>query len=224
MKTVCSIISKNKIFKDIPKEIIYCILNSRACFLKKINMETKMFEVSDENSLLGIVVEGVVDIICTSNSGDENIVSRFIKGMNFWYSQFAIGLNVFNCIRSVCPSKILFINVNNLILDFGIVRGYKDTIFKNIISSFKDHNLLLNIKIQIMSQKTLRDKLLTYIEFLCDAGETREVTIPFNREQLACFLNSERSSISRELSKLEGEKIIKINRNSVVLLNRDFKN
>ena len=72
-----------------------------------------------------------------------------------------------------------------------------------------------------MSQKTLRNKLITYFELLSIQNGSNEITIPFNREQLACYLGSERSSICRELTKLKEENIITINKNNVILLSHD---
>jgi len=73
-------------------------------------------------------------------------------------------------------------------------------------------------KLQIASQKTLRDKLITYLELLSMHKDSNEITIPFNRDQLACYLGSERSYVCRELSKLKADNIINIKGNDVVLL------
>lgn len=223
MKTVCNFLSKNIFFKDVPKEIIYCILNSSICFIKKFGVRTKIFESNIGNCLFGIVMEGKVDIICISAKGDESIVSRFMKGMNFWHSHFSIGTNVCTCVQSSPNSEILFVNINRLMSEFSFIDEHREVFLRNIATSLVEHNVLLNAKIHIMSQKTLRDKLLTYVEFLCDINNTFEVTLPFNREQLACFLNSERSSVCRELSKLESDKIIKIKKNNIVFLPRVLK-
>ncbi|MGN0026527.1 MAG: Crp/Fnr family transcriptional regulator, partial [Clostridium sp.] len=89
---------------------------------------------------------------------------------------------------------------------------------ENIIYSLAKSNITLNTKIQIMSQKTLRNKLITYFELLSMEKGSKEITIPFNREQLASYLGSERSSICRELTKLKNDNLIDINGNNVVLL------
>ena len=86
------------------------------------------------------------------------------------------------------------------------------------MNSLAKSNVILNNKIQIMSQKTLRDKLITYFEILSMEKGSNEITIPFNREQLASYLVSERSSVCRELSKLKNDNIISINGNNIVLL------
>ena len=80
------------------------------------------------------------------------------------------------------------------------------------MNSLAQTNMNLNNKIQILSQKTLRDKLITYFELLSIQKGSNVITIPFNREQLACYLCSERSSVCRELSRLKDDNIININK------------
>ena len=91
-------------------------------------------------------------------------------------------------------------------------------LIRNIMKSLAQSNISLNTKIQLLTQKTLREKLLTYLHMLSVQNQSLEFDLPFNREQLACYLASERSSVCRELGKLQKENIIRLNRNHIILL------
>lgn len=213
------LLSENIFFNNIPKEKILYILNSSACYIKDFDSKVNIYKIGDEVNYTGIILEGSVDMIQVSINGDETIVNRLTNGDSFGNAFSCVSdLNSLSYARSSTASKILFINIYMLLQECDFTYEYRLILFENIIRSLSKNNIILNEKIQIMSQKTLRDKLITYFEILSIQNGSNEITIPFSREQLACYLCSERSSVCRELSKLKDENIISIKGNRVVLL------
>ena len=72
-------------------------------------------------------------------------------------------------------------------------------------------------KIENISQKTIRDKLLTYLSNEARKKKSNIFEIQFNRQDLADYLNIDRSAMSFELSKLQKEGLIKYEKNKFVL-------
>lgn len=214
-----NLLSQNVLFKNIPKEKIISILNCKYCNIKTFSPKVNIYEVSEEIDSTAIILDGTVDILQLSITGDEIIVDRLIKGAIFgnFYSSLS-GINNSSYIRSENHSTILFIDINKILQECNFICEYRTCFLENIVNSLAKNNVILNTKIQIMSQKSLRNKLITYFELLSLQKGSNEITIPFNREQLACYLGSERSSICRELTKLKEDNIININKNNVVLL------
>ena len=68
-----------------------------------------------------------------------------------------------------------------------------------------------------MSQKTTRDKLLSYLSAESLKAKSPSFTIPFNRQQLADYLSVDRSAMSSELGKLKKEGILDYNKNTFLL-------
>ncbi|MDV4151817.1 Crp/Fnr family transcriptional regulator [Clostridium sp. AL.422] len=223
MNFTIDLLSKNVLFKNIPNEKILSIINSSACSIKTFNPKENIYEVGEEIHSTGIILDGTVDILQISIAGDEIIVDRLTQGDSFGNAFSCVSdINNLNYIRSDEYSTILFINIFKLLRECNFICEYRLCLFENIIHSLAENNIILNTKIQIMSQKTLRNKLITYFELLSLQKGSNEITIPFNREQLACYLGSERSSICRELTKLKEDNIIDINRNNVILLSQDI--
>jgi CRP-like cAMP-binding protein len=82
-------------------------------------------------------------------------------------------------------------------------------------------NMLLNRKIDHLSKKTIRAKLMA---FLIDQAETHKsltFNIPFSRNELADYLCIDRSALSRELGKMRDEGLLDMHRNSFKILNRE---
>lgn len=220
---ILNLLSKNTIFKNIPNEKILCILNSSYCYIKNFESKVNIYEIGEKIQSCGIILDGIVDIIHTSINGDETIVNRLTKGNTFGNCFSCVSnINNLNNIRSITFSTVLFIDTYKLLRDSNFSYDFRIDLFENIISSLAQTNITLNTKIQILSQKTLRDKLIAYFELLSIQKGSNEITIPFNREQLACYLCSERSSVCRELSKLKDDNIININKNKIILLNQSI--
>ena len=57
---------------------------------------------------------------------------------------------------------------------------------------------------------------------MADASGSNTITLPFNREQLAQYICAERSSVSRELGRMQDDNVIKINGNSITLLQNTY--
>jgi len=77
--------------------------------------------------------------------------------------------------------------------------------------------LFQNMKIQLLAQPTLRDKLLFYLHLTQNALHRDSFTLPFTREKLAQFISADRSAVSRELSRMKDEGIIKIEGKTITL-------
>ena len=77
----------------------------------------------------------------------------------------------------------------------------------------------LNLRIEILSQKTIRDKLLSYFRILSQNSFSRTFTLPFSLTDLADYLSIDRSVMMREIKTLKEDGIIKkLDKNKFTLL------
>ena len=74
-------------------------------------------------------------------------------------------------------------------------------------------------RIEITSKRTTREKLLTYLSFWAQRTGKSEFDINFDRQELADYLEVERSGLSAEIGKLKREGVIDSRKNHFVLLN-----
>jgi CRP-like cAMP-binding protein len=78
--------------------------------------------------------------------------------------------------------------------------------------------MLLAGKLDHITKRTTKEKLLSYLSEQAKQYGSRSFTIPYNRQQLADYLSVERSALSSEMSKLRGEKLINYRKNYFELL------
>ena len=89
---------------------------------------------------------------------------------------------------------------------------------ENMLTRIADKNVQLMQKVKIISQKTLRDKILTYLSLQVRLQGSRRIELPLGRIGLAEYLCADRSALTRELVRMREEGIIEYHRNSFELL------
>lgn len=220
MKRFINILATSEIFTGISEYAILNFIQSPICYKKNFAAGSTIYGCGQNIGYAGIILKGTVDIIHPSLCGHDTIVGRLLPGSTFGAS-FATSqeLNTLNDIRSVTDSTILFLNIKEIFRQNYGQPSEQLCLIENIMSSLAQSNIRLNTKVLILSQKSLREKILTYFHTLSVQAHSSQITLPFNREHLASYLGSERSSVCRELSKLQDEGFLQIKQNHITLRN-----
>jgi CRP-like cAMP-binding protein len=79
-------------------------------------------------------------------------------------------------------------------------------------------SLHLHRRIEITSKRSTREKLLAYLAVQARLAGSNDFEIPFDRQELADYLEVERSGLSAEIGKLRREGVIENQKNRFVLL------
>ena len=88
----------------------------------------------------------------------------------------------------------------------------------NLMTDLANKVLLFHKKTEIISKRTTREKLMTYLMITAKELKNSNFSIPFNRQELADYLGVERSGLSLEISKLIKEGVINSHKNHFELL------
>lgn len=116
------------------------------------------------------------------------------------------------------PCQVLFLNVGRVLQVCSNSCGHHNALIRNLLSLSAQKNLNLSRKIFHTSPKTIRGRLLSYLSYQSLRSGSSSFSIPFNRQQLADYLNVDRSALSNELSKMQRDGLIQVERNRFVLL------
>ena len=82
-----------------------------------------------------------------------------------------------------------------------------------------NRTLEMNDRIQILSKRTLRSKLVTFFSLLIKRYDDDSFAIPFDRSAMADYLGTDRSALSRELSHMQAEGLLRFRHNRFEILN-----
>ena len=88
----------------------------------------------------------------------------------------------------------------------------------NLIAVLADKNVMLTDKMAHLSQRSVREKLLSYLSEQARMTQSGSFTIPFNRQQLADYLCIDRSAMSNILGKLRDEGVLTFNKSHFELM------
>ncbi len=217
MKNNYAALLNSKLFEGIPESDFILMLKCIAPSDKKYRKNESVLHEGDSVNFVGILLSGALKITKTDYSGNEIIIAEIYAGDIF--------AEVFACAEiSFCPvsitasgdSHVLFFDYNKTIAACASTCKHHQKLILNMLKIIANKSLYLNRRIDIISKRSLRDKILTYFGY--ESHGAKKFSIPLNREELASFLCADRSALSNELSKMRREGIIDYHKNNFTLL------
>lgn len=191
-----------------------------------IKMKKKSFEKGEvittyllNRKQVCILIHGKADLIRYDFNGNKNIVERFIPGDVFGEAFYQINTNNDLFVLAKENSEVLFFNYD--IFEKKCKKNCK--IHQDLLVTLPDLVLSritrLNLRIELLSKRTIRDKLLTYFTIISKRNHNKSFVLPFSLTELAEYLSVDRSAMMRELNNLKQEGLIKKDDNRITLLN-----
>lgn len=216
-------IIKSPIFKDITESEISEMTAAGFLRARKFRKNSFIYHVTDVVHEIGIVASGQVTIEYIDLWGNKAIMSNITPGHVFAETYALTGEPLMVDAVASETSVILFLDMSKLLdtpLDNGQFKNthFKDTILNNLLHISIQKNLTLSNRIFCTSPKTIRERLLIYLSNESRKAGSQEFVIPFDRQQLADYLNVDRSALSKELGKMRDEGLIEFRKNAFHLL------
>lgn len=213
------IIKQNPLFKGIAendlKTMLSC-LSSELCFYHRGSF---VFLTGESINRIGIVLSGKIIITKEDEFGNRGIIAEAISGEMFGEA-FACSeiMNSSVSAQTAEDSEVLLIDYKRIFTTCPSACAFHTKLIENMLMILAKKILILNQKIDIISQRTTREKLMTYFEIQKGIAKSDKFTIPYNREELADFLFVDRSAMSRELSRMRDEGLIDFYKNKFEML------
>jgi CRP-like cAMP-binding protein len=115
-------------------------------------------------------------------------------------------------------STVMFLGIERIINTCPNSCVFHNHLIENLLKILARKNILLSNKNQLLSRRTIQDKVLSYLSLQAEKKGNLTFEIPFTRNELADFLCVDRSALSRVLSKLQKEGIIEYDHKHFKLL------
>ena len=168
----------------------------------------------DRISSVGLMLSGSAHIERYDYWGNRHIVSP-IRTADLFGESFAAcretPLNV--SVQADEDSIILLLDLTKTLHLCSLACPFHTRLADNFVSILARRNLMLNEKLTVVTQHSLRDKILSYLSAESIRQHSPYFDIPFDRQQLADYLNAERSALSGELSRMKREGILDYQKN-----------
>lgn len=184
--------------------------------------ETIMQRSYAEKSL-GILLAGNAHMYCFDAEGSSGLIESYTENAVFG-SFFMLPIEDFDyLIVADSPCRVMFLDYEHIIHPCESACSHHSQLINNIILMTAQKVRLLTLRINIISQKTVRQKLMAYLEYHSLLNESRSFTIPMSLVKLAEYLCVDRSAVMKELQSLRKEGVLESHGRAFRLLEEDGK-
>lgn len=210
-------IMKTPLFMNMTKEEVGEVLKELTAYQKDYLKNEYIMCAGDSTKLVGIVLKGAVTIEANDVWGNKTILSHV--GENGIFAETYALIPNETMLVDVCAntdSTILFIDMSG-ILSKSNMTSWMIKLIKNTLRISMHKNLILSKRSFHISKKGARERLLSYLNTMSLQKHSNEFDIPFNRQQLADYLNLERTNMSKELGRMQKDGLIEFKKNHFIL-------
>lgn len=219
MKEFLPILAQCPLFDQVRMEDIPPML---ACMGARVGTWEKgacVFCEGDRADRVGILLEGRLDVVREDWAGNRSVVVAVQAGELFGETFACAGEEVLP-VSVVCKerSTVMLINVQRITHSCSNACAFHQQAVMNLLRGLAQKALVLNRKVLVLSRRTTREKLLTYLTEQARLQGSSEFTIAFDRQSLADYLGVERTALSAEIGKLRREGLLETTRSHFKLL------
>ena len=212
-------LKENIIFNGMTLDEIDQALNELCAIEKAYEKNSLILCAGDITDSLGLVLSGSVTIESNDMWGNKTILSNVGEG-GFFAETYALLENepLLVDVRANENCRILFFKVGSLKKLKSNMNLWSFKLISNILMISANKNLHLSGRSFHTSPKTIRGRVMAYLNSVSLKKGSNEFDIPFDRQQLADYLNLDRSALSKELGKMKKDGLIEVRKNHFELL------
>lgn len=219
MKKYLEILKKCPLFFGIEDEKLLTMLN---CLGAKVVSFDKKYTVLAEGTpakYIGVVLTGSAQILQIDYYGNRSILGN-VGPSEVFNEAFACAETNAIPVTVIAnePSEIMLIDCSHILHTCQNNCGFHQQLIFNLMKDLAMKTIMFHQRIEVTSKRTTREKLMAYLFLQAKKADSPVFTIPFDRQELADYLEVDRSGLSAEISKLKNEGIINCNRSRFELL------
>ena len=208
------------LFSGINEEDIQKMFTCLVFQEKKVTKEGYVFRAGDSVRLIYLIISGSMHIIREDFWGNRSLIETMQEGTLFGEAYVLSGATQhLVSVVAAQDSVILQMNPSPLFETCDKRCVCHTELIKNITYILSAKIVRLTEKVGHITQRTTREKLCSYLSQCARQKRSNSFIIPYSRQQLADYLNVERSALSHELSVMRELKIVKYHKNHFELLN-----
>ena len=209
------------LFKNMTDGDIQAALECVGAFVKEYKKDEFIFLEKDKMNCAGCVLKGCVQMIREDIWGNRALIFNF-KETELFGESFACGTSGTTAVSFMAKedTKVLFLPFCRVVHACSNACAHHQKLLQNLVTVMAEKNALLISRIDILSKKTLREKIVEYLLAEAANHNSKYFTISMGRVQMAEYLNADRSALTRELNQMKEEGCIDFERNTFRILKK----
>lgn len=207
-------LQKTKLFRGLTDSEIAEALQVLEAHEKRYEKGETILNAGSATERMGLVLDGSVTIESNDAWGNRTIISHVERDQVF-AETYALLENepMLVDVTASEVSRVLFLRSGRI---QGLTNSLRPWVLKyiaNLLTISAHKNLILSGRSFHIASKTIRGRVMAYLNSVSLQKNSREFDIPFDRQQLADYLNLERSALSKELGKMQRDGLISCRKN-----------
>ena len=214
MKAFIPVLKRTKLFSGVGDDDISTMLTCLGARLLTYKKGEHVLRQGEHLSDILVLAEGSLHIQRDDYWGNRSILGHIGVGEIFGEAYVAPESGtLLNDVIAVEDSAVFFFDVKRVISTCSSACRFHTMVVQNLFFAISEKNRGLVQKLDYMSRRTTREKLLSYLSEEAKKQNSASITLPFNRQQLADYLSVDRSAMSNELCKMRDEGLLEFEKN-----------
>ena len=196
------------LFRDISAAEVDRFIENTGAIIKRYERGSRFLKAYEANSNIGVIVEGEAQVLSEDRFGNEAISHNLERGAMLGSTSAILPKVPYTTnIEALTDVLVLWVPYRALLTAGPKLGRTHGIVMKNLLEAFCRKNLLMMEKIELLSQKTLRERLILYLLQRERRQNREKVHVP-GRVQLAKELECNRSALTREISAMRAEELL----------------
>jgi CRP-like cAMP-binding protein len=214
-----NVLQKCTLFNGIEKERLLGMLTCLGARVVTADKKSPILEEGSPAKHIGILLSGSAQIVRADYYGNRSILSDVHPADTFAESFACAEAEALPIsVTAIDQCEAMLIDCRHVLHTCSNNCGFHQQLIFNLMKELASKNLSYHQRIEVTSKRTTRDKLLTYLHIKAKQAKSSTFTIPFDRQELADYLEVDRSGLSAEISKLRSEGIIENEKSTFKIL------
>jgi len=197
------------LFRDMGEELIDKALICLGAFYRTVPKHGYLLDVGDVIREVGVIISGSAIIVTETANGGRTIIDKLLPGDVYGEAIVCSGISrSTNRILAVEECEVVKIGMENIIHANLTKCTIRSQIVENLLRLSANRCVSLNRKMDILSHKSVRERVLYYLSDEMERCNRCDFIIRFSRNELAEYLQLDRSALSRELGRIRDDGII----------------
>lgn len=204
---------QNQFFSGITQEEYNEMLSCGCIHITEYKKGSVIFHTGDQTEEFGILLSGEIHIENIDLWGNRIILHNISEGQSFAETYAFCNVPIMVDVIAVRDSKVLFVHIGVLHSSANRSKSWYNKLLYNLLVLSTGKNLAWSSRVFCITSKSIRTRVMNYLSSEAIKRGTMEFDIPFDRQQMADYLNVERSALSKELGRMQKKGILTFHKN-----------
>ena len=219
MKKYFEILRKCALFENIEDKSLCALLGCIGARVESFGKKYTVFSEGSPARYIGILLSGAVQIVQNDYYGNRSILTE-VAPAEMFAEAFACAEieSIPVSIVAIEPSEVMLVDCHRVLHSCSNACSFHQQMIYNLMRDLAEQTIVFHRRIEITSKRSTREKLMTYLAQCAQKAGSSSFEIPFDRQELADYLEVDRSGLSVEIGKMKKEGLLENRKNRFTLL------